>query len=36
MDARAVQFALAFEKLPEHQKAGWEALVSMLATPDPP
>ena len=31
MDARTVDFALAFENLPEHQKAHWEQLVSMLS-----
>jgi hypothetical protein len=34
MDARTLEFALAFERLPPHQKAGWESLVAMLAPPD--
>lgn len=36
MDERTVQFALAFESLPEHQKHQWERLVSMLKPPTPP
>jgi hypothetical protein len=36
MDVRSVQFALAFEQLPEHQKAAWENLVAMLLPPAPP
>jgi len=30
MDARTLEFALAFEQLPEHQKARWEDLVTLL------
>jgi hypothetical protein len=33
MDTRTVQFALAFESLPDHQKMQWEGLVSMLRPP---
>lgn len=33
MDERTVQFALAFESLPEHQKHQWEHLVAMLKPP---
>lgn len=33
MDARTLEFALAFERLPDHQKAGWETLVTMLTKP---
>jgi hypothetical protein len=39
LDARTLQFALAFEDLPEHQKASWEDLVAMLTgkkKPNPP
>ena len=35
MDARTLEFALLFEKLPAHQKARWEQLVEMLNPPDP-
>jgi hypothetical protein len=35
MDARTLQFALAFESLPPHQKEHWESLVAMLANPKP-
>lgn len=34
MDARTVEFAMAFERLPEHVKARWEQLAGMLAKPD--
>lgn len=30
MDSRTLQFALAFESLPEHLKAQWEQLATML------
>ena len=30
MDARTVEFAMAFEQLPEHQKGEWESLVKLL------
>jgi hypothetical protein len=33
MDSRTLQFALAFESLPAHQKAHWESLVAMLTQP---
>ena len=33
MDARTLEFALKFESLPEHMKASWEQLVSMMAAP---
>lgn len=33
MDARTVQFALAFESLPPHQKERWEQLAAMLGAP---
>ena len=33
MDARTVQFALAFEALPEHLKQQWEQLAQMLGAP---
>ncbi len=33
MDARTVEFAMAFERLPEHVKAQWEQLASMLGSP---
>ncbi len=36
LDARTLQFALAFESLPEHQKAQWEGLVGMLKPPPTP
>jgi hypothetical protein len=36
MDARTVQFALAFESLPEPVKAQWEALANMLGKPNAP
>lgn len=36
MDARTLQFALAFESLPDHVKAQWEQLASMLGGPKPP
>jgi hypothetical protein len=36
MDARTLQFALAFESLPEPVRAQWERLVSMLAEPVKP
>lgn len=35
MDERTVQFALAFEKLPDHLKSQWEVLAQMLG-PKPP
>lgn len=35
MDARTLQFALAFEALPEHLKAQWEQLASMLGGQNP-
>jgi hypothetical protein len=35
MDARTLQFALAFESLPEPVKAQWERLADMLAPPSP-
>lgn len=31
MDARTLSFALTFEALPDHVKAKWEDLASMLA-----
>jgi hypothetical protein len=31
MDKRTVQFALAFESLPPHQKEKWEELVAILS-----
>jgi hypothetical protein len=36
MDARTLQFALAFESLPEPVRAQWERLVSMLSEPGKP
>lgn len=33
LDARTLEVALAFEALPEHQKAQWESLVAMLSPP---
>lgn len=36
MDSRTLQFALAFESLPAHQKEHWEALVMLLKQPNPP
>ena len=36
MDARTLEFAMQFEKLPAHQKAQWEQLVSMLTPPKAP
>ena len=33
MDARTLQFAMAFERLPAHQKDSWERLVGMLSGP---
>jgi hypothetical protein len=36
MDSRTLEFALAFESLPDHQKGQWEALVAMLRPPAPP
>jgi hypothetical protein len=33
MDARTLQFALAFESLPEPVKAQWEQLAQMLRPP---
>jgi hypothetical protein len=33
MDSRTLQFALAFESLPRHQKDQWEKLVLMLTPP---
>lgn len=33
MDARTLEFALAFESLPAHQKERWEELVSLLGSP---
>lgn len=36
MDSRTVQFALAFESLPQHQKDQWETLVAMLRPPEKP
>lgn len=36
MDARTLEFALAFENLPSHQKEQWERLVSMLTQPSTP
>lgn len=35
MDARTLEFALTFEKLPDHQKARWETLLTMLSPPKP-
>jgi hypothetical protein len=35
MDERTVQFALAFESLPDHQKERWEQLAAMLSAPPP-
>ncbi len=35
MDSRTLQFALAFESLPTHQKEQWEGLVAMLTPPRP-
>lgn len=35
MDARTLEFAIAFERLPDQIKAQWERLVAMLgAKPD--
>lgn len=36
MDARTVEFAMAFERLPPNLKAQWERLVSMLGEPEKP
>lgn len=36
MDARTVEFAVQFDKLPEHLKERWEALVRMLGDSDAP
>jgi hypothetical protein len=36
MDSRTLQFALAFESLPDHVKAQWEQLASMLGGRSPP
>lgn len=36
MDARTLQFALAFESLPEHLKAHWEQLATMLGGTNTP
>ncbi len=36
MDARTLQFALAFESLPEPVRVQWERLVGMLADPNKP
>lgn len=33
MDSRTVEFAMAFERLPEHLKAQWEQLATMLGKP---
>ena len=33
LDARTLQFALAFERLPESAKANWEHLAAMLGGP---
>jgi hypothetical protein len=33
MDARTVEWATRFESLPEHVKAQWEQLASMLSKP---
>jgi len=33
MDARTLDFALAFESLPDHLKSQWEELVAMLKPP---
>ena len=33
MDKRTLEFAMAFESLPDHQKQAWEGLVTMLAPP---
>ena len=35
LDARTLQFALAFERLPKHVKERWEALVQMLGDDKP-
>lgn len=36
MDSRTVQFALAFERLPDRLKEQWERLASMLGDPPAP
>lgn len=36
MDARTVDFAVRFDKLPEHLKQRWEALVQMLGDGEQP
>lgn len=33
MDSRTLEFALAFESLPEHLKSQWQELVKMLRPP---
>jgi hypothetical protein len=35
LDARTVEFAMAFESLPESAKAKWEELARLLAPPSP-
>ena len=36
MDAKTVEWAVRFDKLPPHLKSEWLRLVSMLTPPDPP
>lgn len=36
MDSRTLEFAMQFEKLPDHLKAQWEQLAHMLGKPEQP